>query len=579
MSSQSLYRKWRSQSFDDIIGQDHVVRTLRNAIRHDRVAHAYLFSGPRGTGKTSTARILAKAVNCLDLQDGGPCTRCAMCLSIGQGKSPDVIEIDGASNNSIDDIRVLRERAAFAPSEGRFKVYIIDEVHRLSGNAFDGLLKTLEEPPLHVLFVFASTEPHKLPATILSRCQRFDFHKIDRKDTIQRLKQVAAEENLELDPEALVLIAQRSAGSLRDALGILDQVRAFAGEHIDAEQVRESTGLGRPSTVAELTDHILAGSTGEALRLVHDAVSQGVDPRSLSRQLIEYWRALLLETSGAKSEADLDPALEEAAERHTRRLEREQVVIVLRALTEQVIEPRLSVAPQLPLELAVIQSILELGRQARPAEEAQSPASNRLTEGSKRGSGTATKFEPTDVERIPEGSVDPAPSLSKEPPAPGPRAIREDRDVGDEGTAAKLSVGRTHEAPEQRDIAPAETDTNLAEAWPQVLESVRRRSPKLQALLRDARLMEWDQGEVTLGFAYQFHREQVDQPESRRVVEQVIGETVGSSRRVRCIATTREEASPSGESNLDDTDDFLREAERMLRGVHARQIRSSRSVP
>src|SRR5947209_11200268 len=223
----SLYRKWRSRSFDDLLGQEHVVRTLRNAVAQHRVGHAYLFTGPRGTGKTSTARILAKSVNCLSPRDGNACNECEMCRAADEGRALDVIEIDAASNTSVDNVRELRERVAYAAGEGRYKVYIVDEVHRLSGAAFDAFLKTLEEPPEHVIFVFASTEPHKVPATIMSRCQRFDFRRITRSETVARLRYVADQEDIQVADGALQILALSARGSLRDALGLLDQVTTY----------------------------------------------------------------------------------------------------------------------------------------------------------------------------------------------------------------------------------------------------------------------------------------------------------------------------------------------------------------
>lgn len=568
MSSHSLYRKWRSKSFEDVMGQQHVVQTLRNAVRHDRVAHAYLFTGPRGTGKTSTARILAKAVNCTSPQDGAPCGQCDMCLSIGEGRSPDVIEIDGASNNGIDDIRILRERVAFTPAEARFKLYIIDEVHRLSGAAFDGLLKTLEEPPRHVIFIFASTEPHKVPTTILSRCQRFDFHRIDRETTIARLSYVAEKEGIQADQESTQLIAQQSGGSLRDALGILDQVRAFAGDSITATNVRDSIGLGSPGTVSALTTAILDAAAGDCLRLIHDAVAQGADPRTLSLQLIEYWRALLLHVSGASGQVDIDPALEEAATGHASRLTADSCLAVLRALTEQIVEPRLSVSPQLPFEMATVQAISVLQISRPPTQAVETPVSAQRPSPAPKSEQTRRVMqEPRDSSGY---------SGSKMGPSPSSNPVL----AGTESLSEPGSGTESHEdANAQEPDAGAARTENLPEAWPQVVEAARARSRRLQGLLRDARLVEWSPTEVTLGFRHGFHREETDRPENRAAVEAIIADVTGGNPRVRCVIASPEPATGGKETAAaDDTGTFIEDAERMLRGVHARQVKSSRSI-
>ena len=264
----ALYRKWRSRGFFEVVGQAHVTQTLRNAVRSGTLGHAYLFAGPRGTGKTSTARILARAVNCLNPQDGEPCNHCAPCQAMLANRCLDLVEIDAASNNSVDDVRDLRDKVHYAPTEVRRKVYIVDEVHMLSTGAFNALLKTLEEPPAHVLFVLATTDVHKVPATIASRCQRLDFRTIAPRDIVARLAYVCEQEGMTADVAALELIAQQATGSLRDALSLLDQVRAYEGTAIGVAEVEEALGLARRDTLARLTDDMIAGDAGAALALV-----------------------------------------------------------------------------------------------------------------------------------------------------------------------------------------------------------------------------------------------------------------------------------------------------------------------
>ncbi len=294
MSFLSLYRKWRSQNFDEIVGQVHVTKTVKNAIDHERITHAYLFCGPRGTGKTSTARILAKALNCEKGPTPEPCNRCETCMQISNGSALDVIEIDGASNRGINEIRELREKVKYAPTKGRYKVYIVDEVHMLTKEAFNALLKTLEEPPKHVIFVLATTEPHKLLPTILSRCQRFDFRRISINDTINHLKDISNKENLKIEDSVLKLIAGSSEGSLRDALSMLDQVISFSGRDIKLSDAEMVLGNLSEKILLDLADCVIKQDGGTILTLTRALIEEGKDINQIIKEFIKYFRDLLV---------------------------------------------------------------------------------------------------------------------------------------------------------------------------------------------------------------------------------------------------------------------------------------------
>ncbi|MGI6422128.1 MAG: DNA polymerase III subunit gamma/tau [Syntrophomonadaceae bacterium] len=294
MAYLALYRAWRPQIFRDVVGQEQIVTALQNALAQNRLTHAYLFSGPRGTGKTSVAKIIAKAVNCLEPKEGEPCNECSSCKDIKQGNFMDVVEIDAASNRGIDEIRELREKVRIMPAQGNKKVYIIDEVHMLTTEAFNALLKTLEEPPESVIFILATTELQKIPATIVSRCQTYQFRRITVKEIKQRLEQVAAANGIEISPEALDLIARRSNGGLRDALSILDQIYSYQGSVIDKKHVLDVLGLVDDAFMAELIDALLANDAGKVIRLVNTALEQGKETGQIARECVVYLRELLL---------------------------------------------------------------------------------------------------------------------------------------------------------------------------------------------------------------------------------------------------------------------------------------------
>ena len=355
MSYLVLARKWRPAGFEDLVGQEPIMRILKNAISQGRIAHAYIFSGPRGVGKTSSARILAKALNCKEGPTPAPCGVCNSCTAITDGSSVDVIEIDGASNNSVDDIRDLRERVKYAPSGGKYKVYIIDEVHMLSGSAFNALLKTLEEPPPHVIFVLATTEMKKIPATVLSRCQHMPFRRIPGAVIRDRLKNIAESENINITPAALGLIARAADGSMRDSLTILDQIFAFSAE-IDEENVKNLLGITDFGLLAKASAALIKGDRSGILDTVNLLSEQGTDIRSFTKELVWFFRDLLVASVVHKPGDALDLGNDEmkAVREIVSLSSEEQLTLILSEIIKAETDVRHSSSPRLALEMAMI---------------------------------------------------------------------------------------------------------------------------------------------------------------------------------------------------------------------------------
>jgi DNA polymerase-3 subunit gamma/tau len=379
MASQSLYRKWRSQTFDAMVGQESIVRNLKNALTTQTLGHAYLFTGPRGTGKTTTARLLAKTVNCTNPTDGEPCNECQQCREITAGTSFNVIEIDAASNRGIDNIRELREKVMLSPSAGRYKIYILDEAHMLTTEAFNALLKTLEEPPDYAIFVLATTDVHKLLPTVLSRCQRFDFKRISTRQIVDHLLFVAREEAVELETSAAGLIARAAGGGMRDALSLLDQAIAYAGEVVSLAQVQSMLGVADPRAISQLIAHIARLQSPALLHQIHALSEAGADLRQVNTQIVEYWRALLLAKAGADVATILDLTEDEVNE--VRGLlpsfALEELTECARLFAQNDLAHKNLAAPQLGLELAALEC-LELHRRVQSGGPA-APQSVRST--------------------------------------------------------------------------------------------------------------------------------------------------------------------------------------------------------
>lgn len=371
MPEQALYLKWRPLSFDDVVGQEHITRTLRNSIKTGRIRHAYLFSGPRGTGKTTSARLLAKAVNCTnENEEIRPCNDCPACIAVNEGRYLDLIEIDAASHTGVDDVRDLRDRIAFTPNEGRYKVYIIDEVHRFSGNAFDALLKTLEEPPDHALFVLATTEIDKVPATIKSRCLPFEFRLLSLQEVTERLAYIAEQEGLKIERAALELVAREGTGSARDSISLLDQIIADPDETITLELTRRILGTASAMSVRDLVDAITKQEVARGLHVINQAIDGGSDPRQFGQQVVEHLRSVLLAQTASADLLQASQDDQDLFDQQAQMISRGMLLTTVRAFNEAVNNYTGGWQPQLALELALIESLQEPAVQVQYVQQA-----------------------------------------------------------------------------------------------------------------------------------------------------------------------------------------------------------------
>ena len=471
MSYQVFARKYRPQTFDDLVGQAHVTRTLRNAVEQNRLAHAYLFVGPRGIGKTSTARILAKALNCVKGPTVSPCGVCDSCKEIAQGNSLDVLEIDGAINNGVEQVRELRDNVRYAPSKGKFKIYIIDEVHMLTSAAFNALLKTLEEPPEHVKFIFATTEPQKVLPTILSRCQRFDLHRIPANLIADHLQFIAGKEKVTLEPAAAHAIAKGADGGLRDAESMLDQLVAFCGETIAEADVLNVFGFTSEQTVARFTEQILQGNTADALELLHSEADNGKDMMKLMSDLIAYLRDLLVFKVKPDAVADeFNPELRQALQTQAELIETDRLLELIDQFASA--EGRMKWAPnkKLHFEVAVIKAIQTL----------EQVTLNQVIENlSALRDGTAAPVAARP--RMPQKPVDPPKPIAVNKPAA--TAPAPDKKPVPSAAAETKSPMAQETAPSAED----ETSLDHDAVWSKAVEQIRARRPLIRGWIESAK--------------------------------------------------------------------------------------------
>ncbi len=545
--SQALYRKWRPHQWNEVIGQDHVIQTLRNAVTSGRVAHAYLFTGPRGTGKTTTARLLAKAVNCLAPQFADrPCDQCEHCLAVNEGRFLDLIEIDAASNTSVEDVRNLRDKINFSPSQGEYKVYIIDEVHMLSTAAFNALLKTLEEPPSHAIFILATTEVHKIPATVLSRCQRHEFRRVPVKDIVAALKGIAEKENLPIEPDVLTLIARQSTGSLRDAISLLDQLSSVGGT-ITLAQAHTVLGTATSQVVIDLVDAILKRQAGLGLDHIHLALDAGSDPRQFTRQVVDYLRSLLLMRMGSADQVEATLETRSTMAQQAQDFETSRLLEIIMAFNAAAVDQQRSWQPGLALELAFARSIEEPVPVFAP--------------------GTSRLAEPPAAQPAP--AVQPPPSSGRQPAAETPLRARPAQPAAPatsipSPTPAESQAAVSTSAVPTRD-APELSLQAIIQNWPKIRASVKKRKTNTEALLNSCKPLGIKDGVLLLGFQAELLKSKMETNDNLQIIHEALGQVLGIDMQVRCVLATGKGKSLPADLNVE-TDGMVGTALRDLGG-------------
>ena len=547
---QVLYRKWRPQTLEQVVGQEHITRTLLNALERDRVGHAYLFTGPRGTGKTSTARILAKAINCETTGGAGePCNECEPCKQITDASFLDLVEIDGASNRGIDEIRDLREKVRFMPARGRKKVYIIDEVHMLTAAAFNALLKTLEEPPDHVVFLLATTEPHAVPLTIASRCQRFDFQRIPEERAASLLGEISHAEGLKIEPEALNTVVKASGGSLRDAENLLEQLALTAGADATATDARRLFGIAGSGRARELIASLLGEKDlAAALRGLSGLHAAGVDMRQIHRELVNELRALMLVRAGAADVLDISDDEKGSARELAEKIE---LPVIRHALGQIAPLSVPSGSAPLPLEMAFAGISLSAETVQRGAEEASQAAREE------RRVGEALQTAPPPPrqrqqqaepqQRAPERQAEPqqgAPQREQEQARPSP--ARTEPEYPRTGTRQSPMVAQRQGGAEPFEMPPGElTIETLRQNWRELVNGLRGvgSGGNLDAYLRSvSQPLAIENGDtIVIGFAHDFQKNKIDDPKYRHLVEQRFAVLLGKHYTIRCEKIGQEE--------------------------------------
>lgn len=522
MSYQALYRVWRSQTFKDVVGQSHITKTLQNALIEGNFSHAYLFSGPRGTGKTSTAKILAKAVNCEQTPRAAePCNQCPSCLGITNGSIVDVVEIDAASNNGVDEIRDIRDKARFAPTEVKIKVYIIDEIHMLSQGAFNALLKTLEEPPAHVMFILATTESHKIPLTIISRCQRFDFKRISRKSIVQHLQVVCDEEEIKIQEAALNLLAQVAEGGMRDALSLLDQAYSYAEEAVTLDDVLAVTGAVSQETLFLLADAILEGRVDESITSINTLMDQGKEPIRLVEDLIYYYRDMLLFQAAPNSEDILERVqITNEFKKAALTCSKEKLFTVIERLSAAQHEMKWTNHPRVFLEVACIQVIQQTEVASQQSDVAEIPASQLQPLISKIGQLEEQLKKLQSGVSTHQGTVETEKKRNR--PIPPHRQ-------------SSLPQVSQHKIKEMLKRASKPVLLQLTEQWAIILEEIKKKRITVHAWLIDSEPVASSTDFFILAFKSGIHQETTEKESHRQIIEEIVSHHLQSSAKMVTI--------------------------------------------